>query len=31
MTSVVGRDARDKVKPITIWARFRRWLSRVVG
>lgn len=31
MTSVVGRDARDKAEPITIWTRFRRWLSRVMG
>ena len=32
MTSVVGRDARDRRgETSTIWARMKRWISRVMG
>jgi hypothetical protein len=32
MTSVIGRDARDRRdKTSTVWARMKRWISRVMG
>jgi len=31
MTTVMGRDSRDRKKTVTIWSRIKGWLSRAMG